>query len=403
MTNEIEFNTPQENGNQGSCLMWSCWVATLSLSTVCVVSLLIVFVASLGLNAYLAWEISGVEVIVNGPAPTASRGATSDTTLLSDALVLPTDTTEPEPSPTPTATPTNPATKAPTRTSTTQPTQAATATPTATLNPTDTPSSISPSPTAVAGIFPTSTVDWEAYLRPTPVPFEIVDQESAAETETVDQESAGIPASAVITSENNYALIPLEGKREGKPAAEHGDLNLALRDPQPVDGDLLLLDIPKAGIDADGPKLSALFEPNFRTIYTIHNWDWTCDCKGELLQTEYLTLAGVVTTPGTPLYIPPREQDIYGGAYYAVVLYASEDSLTFSYSRSGSVVEGYTIHYQGLQTDPNLIALFQQSPEDELPGLTLDTPVGTATDELVVAIRDRGTFLDVRSKRDWWE
>jgi hypothetical protein len=38
-----------------------------------------------------------------------------------------------------------------------------------------------------------------------------------------------------------------------------------------------------------------------------------------------------------------------------------------------------------------------------LPGLTLDTPVGVATGELIVAMRDNGKFLDARSKKDWWE
>lgn len=112
---------------------------------------------------------------------------------------------------------------------------------------------------------------------------------------------------------------------------------------------------------------------------------------------------GIKTTPGEPVFIPPKEQDIYEGKYYAVVLYASEDSLTFVYAREGTVAKGYTVHYLGLNTDPNLLALYRESKGNELPGLTLDTPVGTATDQLIVAIRDNGTFLDARSKNDWWK
>jgi hypothetical protein len=68
------------------------------------------------------------------------------------------------------------------------------------------------------------------------------------------------------------------------------------------------------------------------------------------------------------------------------------------------VVSGYTVHYLGLQTDPNLVKLFEESEGSELPGLTLDTPIGVAAgEELMVAMRDNGTFLDARSKRDWWE
>jgi hypothetical protein len=205
------------------------------------------------------------------------------------------------------------------------------------------------------------------------------------------------------TSTNSYDLLAIEGERESRPGELHGDLNLKLRDPQPIDVELSLVDIPGSGIDPTAPKLSSVFEPNFVNAYTIHNWDWGCDCKGALLQEEHLVLVGIKTTPGEPVFIPSKPQDIFGGKYYATVLYASEDSLTFVYSRVGTVVKGYTVHYLGLHTDPNLLALYQESQGNELPGLTLDTPVGIATDELIVAIRDNGTFMDARSRKDWWE
>jgi len=122
-----------------------------------------------------------------------------------------------------------------------------------------------------------------------------------------------------------------------------------------------------------------------------------------LIEDGQSILVGLKTTPGEDIYIPPTEHDIFGGNIYATVLYADEDSLTFVYVRQGNVVKGYTVHLLGLQTDPNLIDLFNQSEGNELPGLTLDTPVGKATDELIVAIRDNGTFLDARSLKDWWE
>ena len=204
------------------------------------------------------------------------------------------------------------------------------------------------------------------------------------------------------TSSNTYELISIEGERESRPAEKHGDLNLKLREPQPIDVELSLIDIPNAGSDPNAPKLAGVLEPNIVNAYTIHNWDWGCDCKGELLREEQLVLVGIKTTPGEPVFIPTKGQDIYGGKYYATVLYASEDSFTFVYARRGNVVKGYTVHYLGLYTDPNLLALFRESQGNELPGLTLDTPVGTATDELIVAIRDNGTFLDARSRKDWW-
>jgi hypothetical protein len=163
------------------------------------------------------------------------------------------------------------------------------------------------------------------------------------------------------------------------------------------------MDIPGSGIDPNAPNFSRIFKPDFVQAYTIHDWDWGCNCKGNLIKEDSVVLVGIKTTPGEPVFIPPKEGDIYGGSYYAAVLYASEDSLTFLYARAGSVVKGYTVHYLGLHTDPNLIARFRESKGSELPGLTLDTPVGFASDQLIVAIRDNGKFLDARSKRDWWE
>lgn len=221
----------------------------------------------------------------------------------------------------------------------------------------------------------------------------------------VDSAAVAAPAEAISPagSANAYTLIPLEGARENRPAEAHGDLNLKLRDPQPITVDLNLVEINGSGLDPDAPNLASIFNPDFTQAYTIHDWDWNCNCKGQLLRDEHLVLLGIRTTPGEPVYIPSRQQNVYRGSYYATLLYAAEDTLTFVYTRAGNVARGYTVHYLGLQTDPNLVALFRQSQGGQLPGLTLNTPVGIATGELIVAIRDNGTFLDVRSRHDWWE
>ena len=65
-------------------------------------------------------------------------------------------------------------------------------------------------------------------------------------------------------------------------------------------------------------------------------------------------------------------------------------------------MSAYAIHYEGLNVDPNLLEAFRNSPKDQLPGLTLDTPVGTANGELIVAVRDKGAFMDIRTRKDWW-
>ena len=177
-------------------------------------------------------------------------------------------------------------------------------------------------------------------------------------------------------------------------------MNLKLRDPQPSHAEANLIDY--TGFDdSNAPKLSAVFQPNFVQTYTVHEWDWNCNCKGALKNDGFLI--GIRTAPGQPIYIPYKEQDIYQDKYYAVVLYASEDSLTFVYSRDGTVAHAYAVHYYGLQVDPNLLTLYRERLGNELPGLQLDVPVGIATDELIVSIRDKGSFMDTRSRKDWWD
>jgi hypothetical protein len=322
--------------------------------------LLILVAASIALNLYLGWELSGIEVSVSrsDDGPLQAAPAVIPTNMLA---AIPTNTPEIPPA---------------AALSLAEPTASALDAQLATIS-------------AIATEIALTQLDDQS----APAPVARVPVGSA------DEAQAFAPPA---TSSNRYSLIPINGERDSRPAAEHGDLNLKLREPQPIQGELALVDIKDAGIDPNTPKLSGIFEPKFVNLYTIHDWDWNCNCPGPLIEDPGVVLVGIDTTPGEPVFIPTIEQDIYEGKYYAVVLYASEDSLTFVYEREGTVATGYSVHYLGLYTDPNLLALYQESKGNELPGLTLDTPVGVAGDELIVAIRDKGTFLDARSRKDWW-
>jgi hypothetical protein len=374
---EREEITAQEP-RTGISWLWFVGGCALSITTLSSIVLLVLLLISTSLNVYLAWTMSGYEINVSRPGSVSTVVVV--VTPASQLALAPTETPTAEPTSTPVPVPTS----TPSRLETEFATLAAIATQAAQTNPASTPA-VTPQGTA-------ADVS-QATVAPTP--------EASAAPAATPTPTALVQALAAST--NSYTLIPIDGERESRPAAEHGDLNLKLRDPQPADYKPELVDIPGSGIDPQAPKLSAIFKPDFVATYAVHDWDWGCNCKGKLIEDGTAVLVGIKTTPGVPVFIPKTERDIYEGKYYAVVLYAAEDTLTFLYARHGSVVEGYTVHYLGLQTDPNLIALFQESQGSELPGLTLDTPVGIATDELIVAVRDNGKFLDARSKRDWWE
>jgi len=365
--------------------LWFVGGCALSFTTLCSVVLLLLLLVSTSVNAYLTWILSGYQVSVYRPAPGSTAAVvTTPSTLL---VVVPTQTpTLPPPTPT--------------------------VAPAWTPEPPTTDSTLEAQVATLAAVA-THAAELEAASPPAATPEVIIPEtpqaatatgaaEAGSEAATGSEGSAGSAAASMST--NQYDLIPIEGGRESRPPAEHGDLNLKLRDPQPADFEATLVDIPGSGIDPDAPKLSAIFKPDFTQTYAIHDWDWGSNSTGNLLNDGSAVLVGIKTTPGETIFIPQTDRDIYDGKYVAVVLYASEDQLTFLYARAGSVVKGYTVHYLGLQTDPNLVKLFEESEGSELPGLTLDTPVGVAAgEELIVAMRDNGTFLDARSKRDWWE
>jgi outer membrane biosynthesis protein TonB len=421
MANEAGTETSAAEGRLGGCLLWFFWGVSLSFMTILSLALLILLAASVTLNVYLGWELSGLEVSI-------SRSGSGGLPPLA-ATYIPTDVLAaiPTQTPVPTSTATPFATVSPLEEQVA--TLSALATQVAGPPTGAAPVQATPLPPAVpiqppTGVPPAVAIDAPQAQAAAPQPADSAspatttapqpaDSASPATTtapiatpaavSAASQEEAAAEFVPPATSSNTYNLIPLEGQRESRPPEEHGDLNLKLRDPQSIEVDLSLQDLPGSGVDPNAPNFSKIFKPEFTRAYTVHDWDWGCNCKGKLLQEEHLVLLGLKTTPGQPVFIPPKEGDIYGGNYYATVLYASEDSLTFLYARAGSVVKGYTIHYLGLHTDPNLVAKFRESKGNELPGLTLDTPVGVAGDELIVAIRDNGKFLDMRSKRDWWE
>jgi hypothetical protein len=69
------------------------------------------------------------------------------------------------------------------------------------------------------------------------------------------------------------------------------------------------------------------------------------------------------------------------------------------------VANGYSVHLTNLCVDPNLLALYRSSNSagrSYLPALRNEEVLGTAAGSLLVAVRDRGVFLDPRSRKDWW-
>ena len=93
-----------------------------------------------------------------------------------------------------------------------------------------------------------------------------------------------------------------------------------------------------------------------------------------------------------------------------MVPYAEENRLTLIYTRNDTVASGYAIHIENICVDSNLLALYRAQTDaagwhttGQLPALKNNQQIGTAfVGGVRVAVRDRGAFMDPRSRKDWW-
>jgi len=211
-----------------------------------------------------------------------------------------------------------------------------------------------------------------------------------------------------ITGERYESLPVSEWQPAERPAEQHGDLNLALRGYAPTVAGLGLVDI--GGSDPKAPQLVGLFDtlrsPSFAAAYRVNNWDWGCNCRGEPIEEQEVSLVELAVTPGEIIHVPDSGYDI-GGGYRVLVLYASITRLTLKYTSNDSIWPGYAIHLENVCVAPDLLNRYRtldSAGRHELPALKAGKAIGRALgDRVGVAIRDGGSFLDPRWRYDWWQ
>jgi hypothetical protein len=206
-----------------------------------------------------------------------------------------------------------------------------------------------------------------------------------------------------------YGTLSVNGPPTDRPAEYHADLNLSMRGYETTTDYLGLVHYDGAA-DPNAPQLYTLFAnhrvPAFLNVYQVYDWDWGCNCRGDLLTNWDVTLAGMGVAPGEVLYFPDSGYNI-GNGYDALVLYATEERITLKYTREDNVVQGYTIHVENICVEPTLLELYRarnDAGRGRLPALHGGQPIGRARGyEVGVAVRDWGSFLDPRSRKDWWQ
>lgn len=214
-------------------------------------------------------------------------------------------------------------------------------------------------------------------------------------------------------SERTVGVVPVVGPPVTRPATMNPDLNLALRGYAATAAPLDLIDY-GGETDGDPPQLATLFDPPrlpaFVAAYRVFDWNWGCGpdgCLGDPIAWPPVTLLGMHTEVGEPLYLPERRAEIYGGGYTALVLYADSERITLKYGREDSPASGYLVHLEGLAVDSAIVRRYEElngAGRGELPGLCNGEAVGWATgSEVKAAVRDTGSFLDPRARKDWWQ
>lgn len=186
------------------------------------------------------------------------------------------------------------------------------------------------------------------------------------------------------------------------------NLNLGFRGYKRVDAPLRLVELGPVW-DARAPQIPGMFAdrrtPRFTTAYQRYNWDASCNCRGDTESRWEATVLGLGVQPGETIFTPDSGYDIQDGYEY-LVLYAGESGLTLHIGREDEFF-GYVVHIDGVCTDPDLLALYRQRHAEgrrELPALRGHDPIGVALDrEIQVAVRDTGSFMEPRSRNDWWQ
>lgn len=209
-------------------------------------------------------------------------------------------------------------------------------------------------------------------------------------------------------SNTRYETLSVSGPAIGVNPEKNIDLNLRYRGFKQTNAPLNLVSYGPID-DRLAPQFSAMFGdnrlPGFVKTYQRYRWDDDCNCPVDTYSPWPATVLGMRTKLNEVIGAPDSGYDIGGGKEF-MVLYAGDTGITLHVGREDELY-GYVIHIEGICVEPDLLALYRQTHaagRGELPALRARQPLGRAlTDEIQVAVRDNGHFMDPRSRNDWWQ
>lgn len=220
-----------------------------------------------------------------------------------------------------------------------------------------------------------------------------------------------LPSSSVLSA-CNYDVRDFTSCPEQNP-----EYNLEKRGWENIDGKRERINF-NHDIDTLLPQLNTLIEGNSNPAITstsqVHEYDWANNKPDGLIhrledipsQYDYFTVVGFQTSVGQNILAPKSGYNI-GGGNTAIVVYATSNQITLKYvlEDDSFTGPGYGVHLVNLNVNPQLLACYQQYQQagrTELPALSAGEIIGTASgNEILVALRDTGSFMDPRWN-EWW-
>jgi len=205
------------------------------------------------------------------------------------------------------------------------------------------------------------------------------------------------------TSTESYDSIGTSGAKISN-AASDKDINLSLRGYASTNAEKALIHIDGAVDSTRPPQLAQVFAavraPAIVGTYRVN------ETNGSPIQNPEVTMIGLSATPGEVVTVPDSGYSI-GSGKEVMVVYADASRVTLHYMVEDGIVRGYVIHVEDFCADPKLVQKYNElntGGRGSLPGLPAGKKLGVAkSGELKVVIRDTGTFMDPRGKKNWWQ
>ena len=200
----------------------------------------------------------------------------------------------------------------------------------------------------------------------------------------------------------SYAALSVVRESSVPDAENDAGYNLGLLGYELTDAYRGLVDY-NGGEDPGAPQFPFLFGdqrvPNVPNVYRLyHGW-------GEPVTDWPVTMFGMEVADFEILHVPESGYRIDPQGYQVMVIYASEQRVALNYGRKDSLA-GYTLYIENVCVEPSLLALYRQldaAGRNDLPALFGSQALGRATtSEIRVVIRDTGSAMDPRSRKDWW-